>query len=334
MYAINLLTPGILVALLAAISLSGCIELVPRDVEETISIDRDGKIEVTYQGTFNDLRELAKAVAADQGEKIPTDAELRGSTREMLQSDPLAPEVTELSPGIYRLRWHDEGALGEDRVPKLLSQEYGSEKIPRLLEMTGYRELSSSAYSIATIKQDDPGEDSELPADSRTAKVLRSYLQRFKGKVGVRVDPSMVLKHNATSATVERDGRLLLQWSLSMPMKQGVELLITLDKRDMPKFKLMDSPPGSSCMELIGSNCKCGPFRIARANGTVEANAPYEMKGPTGIRRGCTNSEGDTVAIESPVTGPCQVRLLPKSKPIPECEAGSKDKVAPQAGKE
>jgi len=108
-----------------------------------------------------------------------------------------------------------------------------------------------------------------------------------------------------------------------MPMTHGVELLLSLDKRDIPAFKLIDSPKGSNCVELIGSNCKCGPFTIRNSKGFVQANTPYEITGPAGTRRGCTDSKGDTIAVESSVTGPCHVRLFPQGTPFPECEDGN-----------
>ncbi len=302
------------VAALACLSLTACIELVPQDVEEHIVIQRDGRIDVTYQGTFNDLSELAQAIAADTDEKkMPSAEEFRVSAFALLKDKLKISEVEEVSPGLYRMRWHDEGRLSEGRLPKLLDR-YGDEELPRLLHIVSHREISSSAFGIETTQSDDPDEMPSLPEGKRTSTVVRGYLDRFKGKVSVRVDPAMVLKHNATSVSTDADGMLVLQWSLSMPLKHGVDLLITLDQRDIPVFKLMNSPPGSNCKELIGTDCKCGPFTFVDHRGGLLTNTPYEIEGPQGTQQGCTNAEGKTVAVVSPVTGACRVHMLPKGE--------------------
>lgn len=298
------------VVALACLSLTACIELVPRDVKENIVIQRDGRIEVTYEGSFNDLSDLAQAIAADtKDKKMPSAEEFRAEALALLKDKLKISEVEDVSPGVYRLRWHDAGTLSEGKLPKLLDH-YGNEELPRLLYITKHREISSAAFGIESSPSDDPEEMPSMPEGKLTSKVVRGYLDRFQGKVSIRVDPSMVLKHNATSVSTDSEGMLVLQWSLSMPPKQRVDLLVTLDKRDFPVFKLMNSPQGSNCKELIGTDCKCGPFTFVNHQGTVLANAPYEIEGPQGKKAGCTNAEGKTEAILSPVTGPCRVTLL------------------------
>jgi len=161
--------------LFAGFAMAGCIEVIPGDVEEVIVIDRDGKITVDYEGTFSDLREFAMAVASDSKEAPPGGDELRSTAIESLRHDPQVAEVEDLSEGRYRLHWHDGGLLGKGKVPKLLAVSYGSEKVPRLLEMANVGSLSSSAYRIATIDHDDLAnlvDDPRYPKGSQSGELI------------------------------------------------------------------------------------------------------------------------------------------------------------------
>lgn len=300
-----------LFGVLVSVSLAGCIELIPRDVSETITIERDGRVEVEYEGTFNDLRDFVFAVDADNGEKsnFKPDAQ-NAAYLDKLKADPQIVVVEQRPKGIYRLRWRDEGNLAESKIPQLLSV-YGSDRIPRLLQMSGFGELSSSAYYISNTDLSDLKDADGFPPGSRAAKVVGDYFKRFKGKVSIRVDPSMVLAQNAEKAYTESNGMQRFEWSLSATGKNEIELAITLDKRDFTAFKIMNSPQGTSCKELIGQNCKCGPFLISESNGTVLANRGYELNTPMGSKRGCTDKDGNVDAVEIAVTGECTLKLLP-----------------------
>ncbi len=302
-------------AAFVGLALSACIELVPRDVEQSVVIHRDGRIEATYEGNFNDLSDLVRALAADAqkdlDEKVP-DEDDYGLLIDRLKSRYEHLQIDRQSAGLYHVRWHEEGALRDDDLPDQLEAR-GEEKIPLLVRLQGFDQLSDTAFALRSDAQDKL--DDDMPHDgSQTAKVLEGYLARFKGKVSVRIDPAMVLKHNARSAATEADGMLKLEWPLSVPMKEEIELLFTLDPRDVPSFKLMNSPRGSNCKDLIGTDCKCGPFTIASSNGEAQAGIPYEIEGPQGVQSGCTDAKGKTIAVNSPVTGTCTVRLLRASK--------------------
>jgi len=313
----RLCRPAVRLALvaLACLSLGACIELVPRDVEENIVIHRDGLIEATYEGNFSDLSDLVRALAADAhkdlDEKVPNEDDY-SALLDQLKSRYEGIQIDRLPTGLYHVRWHEEGSLRDDRLPDQLEAR-GEEKIPLLLRMRGFHQLSDAAFALRTDEQ-DKFEDDTLHDGSQAAKVLQGYLDHFKGRIVVRIDPALVLKHNAKSASTEADGTLKLEWMLTMPMKDGVELLLTLDPRDIPSFKLMNSPQGSRCKDLIGSDCKCGPFTIVGAADEIQAGIPYEIEGPQGVQSGCTDAAGKTIAIVSPVTGPCTVRLLREDK--------------------
>ena len=308
-------------AALACLSLGACIELVPRDVEESIVIHRDGRVEATYEGNFSDLSDLVRALAADAHKDLDEKGLSEDDYRALLdrlRNRYEQAQIERLPSGLYHVRWHEEGLLRDDTRPDQLEPR-GEEQIPLLAHLNSLGELSDSAFALRTDTQDKLDDDT-LHDGSQMAKVIQGYFDHFKGKVSVRLDPALVLKHNATSASTEADGMLKLEWSLTMPMQDGVELLFTLDPHDLQSFKLMNSPRGSNCKDLIGTDCKCGPFTFASASGKVMKNTPYEIEGPQGVQSGCTDAAGKTKAVISPVTGPCSVRLLTDADK-PNCTA-------------
>ena len=302
-----------------ALLLSGCIELVPQHVEQTVSIGQDGRIDVVYRGQFQGLAEFVKTIAEIKKDKLPDLEMHRRSMLNGLKNKPGFDEVREVEPDIYHFRWRESSVLKSDAIPGMLSLYSGDDKIPRLLALNQIRKLSDNAFLLENIEHTDFGQDG-TPDDVRLTRVIEGYAKRFKGAIRVDIASEMVLKHNAPSIKHIPGGRLQLEWVLTFPISQdAVKLAFTLDKKDFPTFKLMDAPPGSSCIELIGSRCKCGPFKIEDHRGNVQAYIPYEMHSPTGIFKGCTDANGYTVKKESEVTGRCVVNLSPEKDDKKKC---------------
>lgn len=83
------------------------------------------------------------------------------------------------------------------------------------------------------------------------------------------------------------------------------------DTSPADEIKLRTAKPGTRCMDIIGQNCKCGPFQFVTLSGKPKAYAKYSILTPTGEVRGCAGKDGNVDAVMVETTGRCVLKGLP-----------------------
>ena len=293
--------------------IAGCIAYSPQDVKETIKIGRDGKISATYEGTFNNLEGFIKSIYREKGEKFDVNEYRKQSFENLKQKDYLS-DIYKIAPDTYHLKWHENTSLDNLWDTKLLSGN-GDDEIPTFLRFTAYNQLSNNAYQIYSVTQgydgaDKQGYNENDKQDPLFRDFIENYLKKFKLLTRVELPKEWVLKHNANKSYDLGDGMVALEWNFNMKNSPEISLIFSKDSQDLKPFQLMDAPKGSSCNGIIGEQCKCGPFKITSPAGDVYANQAYELHHPNGVKKGCSDKDGNVEAVFSDITGECSVALL------------------------
>ena len=300
--SLRTITPFIL--LLVAF-IGGCIAYAPQKVAQTIKISKDGQVSTTYEGEFNNLEGFIKSIYQEKGEKFDIDEYRKQSLENLKQKDYIS-DIYKIAPDTYHLKWHEETSLDKLWDTKLLSGS-GEDEIPSFLRFAEYNQLSNDAYQIYSVIQAFEKEDDKDPFYK---KLTENYINKFKLLTRIELPKDWILKHNADKTTELGNGIVALEWNLNLKKTKEISVIFSKDPHDIKPFQLMDAPKGSSCKGIVGEQCKCGPFKIMSPAGDVYANQAYELHHPNGVKKGCSDKDGNVEAVLSDITGECSVTLL------------------------
>jgi hypothetical protein len=283
-----------------SVLLGGCV--IPQNVTQTVSVQKDGNIEMTYEGEFGALDELFEIV----DKKAPgvmgmSELEMEEMVIKKIESSPYCIELKKIKPHTFYAKLQDELKTPKNQV-KFFSQIYSF--VPMLVELKNISQLSSVAYEIDDLTRRNTGmqiKELEEPLD----RIIKSKF--VVANVKVEIDEDMVLGSNAQTIKPLPDGRKSYEWVLKRDNNNSVDFAFSFNKKDKEAYRVKKAPSGSSCKELIGKDCKCGPFVIVRT-GKRMPNTPYIIKSPTGEYKGCSDQDGRTIYVPSPITGECSVK--------------------------
>lgn len=299
--------------------LQGCDEVVPQSVEQHIVIERDGRIEITYRGTFHDL---ADWLAVHEPEKADA-AKVSRSALHALSVSPDVAEVREVKPHVYFVRRHLKTNLNEHELPWLIRDQGSSTNWSvaplRFTEMSGI----SKGFQVDqdSLKSTLKALQEKLQDKTQDGKELAKLVRAFKATVSIEIDDDLVGYTDAKSKRRIGPGRSLYQWTLQVDKYRSPHFAFAFGDVDRAAFKLESAPAGTDCKSLIGSLCKCGPFILKGADDSMHTSyVPYEVGAGERTVHGCTNAKGEIPAVMTKRTGGCYVKLLPQ-KPALENEA-------------
>ena len=142
-------------------------------------------------------------------------------------------------------------------------------------------------------------------------KSLQNKIKTLNGQVNLVTD-AIVIEHNADSVENLSNGSVKYHWDISYSNFYKIHLMAAYTKYGVALLKLKNAKAGTTCIDLIGEDCKCGPFNLVDNMGNASANMGYELYGPEGMTTGCTNFKGDIPKVMSPITGECTVKLTKK----------------------
>lgn len=78
---------------------------------------------------------------------------------------------------------------------------------------------------------------------------------------------------------------------------------------------LKTAKPGTPCREIVGDDCKCGPFVITNNVGDLMKNTGYTIVHHEGVLDGCTDDKAKTQFATVKTTGYCRVQPLDRKCP-------------------
>lgn len=303
---------------------TGCIEIMPQEVHQSIKISNNGKISTTYDGTFMDLYDLILAIEKNQnGDKnpkdLPDEKEYKKSVIDMLKKSDFNKKAYKLTSNTYYSKWQEDANISyPNSIPKLLSS-YGSDKIPKILTIN-HMQISNSAFNVSYDEMSDLKEQND-DQEEWSKNLLKKYMANYKAKVSIEIDSNLVLKSNADTTQKLSNGMSLYEWSdVRFEDKDSrVDFVFSFDPMDKERYKLTSAPVGTSCKSLIGTDCKCGPFSLYSYNGSPLSYRGYIIKSNNIIKKGCSDEKGNVPSITSKVTGTCTITMLTEKESSKLC---------------
>lgn len=303
---------------LLLLALSGCYEVMPQRVEESITIERDGRFQLSYAGTFKDFSTLIENTGKAE--------DMQDIALKKLKAAPSAKVVKQTAPHTFFVRFEESGSFEHDDLTPFLGGASSVSKVaPSFLELKPIRELELGFEAKDGLTREDrAGLDSMVSGTNPEAHAAKALLNGLHATLTIRIDAALVGEHNAQSVKKDRDGKTAYTWHIDRRSLNPVKFAFFFGKQDLSMFKLLRSPPGSECQKVIGQECKCGPFVLYKSRGAPMANSGYQMNTDAGPVRGCTDAGGVTQTISVKLTGgPCSVSLLSPEEstklcPVPE----------------
>lgn len=314
------------------VALAGCLELVPQRVEQRLVVHPDGTYLSSYSGTFNDMYEVAVAINKDKGQPTPErDEGLGGRAQADLENyfrkKHAFKSIRKSAPHAYFVEFEKTGTLTvndfESESDTLLGINGAGDSIPRLIGLKQDR-FDTSAFELVDLVSTGDWKNLEEDEDYKKGyigKAIKKLLAGFDATVSIQVAENRVNQHNASSVKKLDNGDAIYKWKVRVGMPEPMKFSFYLGDRNSAAYKLANSPPGSSCKAVMGSDCACGPFQLMDPLGeTPVTGAGYELQVQDQLLKGCTNSEGKIERVMVKRTGgPCSVTLMSKAESAALC---------------
>lgn len=309
------------IILLMAGILSGCYEVIPQKIEQSLDIDRSGKVSLSYGGSF-----------LGQGQVLLVKSKGRDTTlhaKEIADADQQALDVLGKLPGKallrrdeafhYTARWLVRGDLKQpEQLSELLLGKHpadGKIPVPVYLQQVGATDTGFSIQSDILRSESDWNTLKSVAKDRRTpeARAVAEMVNGIDVTLNIDIARDLVVQSNAPVEKELPSGRVRYSWHWTPTGAYvPIQFAFALDKQDIAQLKLLTAKPGTSCENLIGQDCKCGPFTLVERNGGPVPHAPYELHVDSDVFRGCTDAEGNTQTVTVKITGgECGVAWLP-----------------------
>lgn len=304
---------------------TGCIEIMPQEVHQSIKISNNGAISTTYDGTFMDLYDLILAIEKNQnGDKnskdLPDEKEYKKSVIDMLKKSDFNKKAYKLTSNTYYSKWQEDTNISyPNSIPKLLSS-YGNDKIPKVVTLNGIKDLSGNAFHASYDEMNDLKEQND-DQEEWSKNLLKKYVANYKAKVSIEIDSNLVLKSNADTVQKLSNGMSLYEWyDIKFEDKDSrVDFVFSFDSMDKDRYKLTSAPVGTSCKSLIGTDCKCGPFSLYSYDGSPLSYRGYIIKAKNITKKDCSDEKGNVPSITSKVTGICTITMLTEKESSKLC---------------
>lgn len=311
------------------VALAGCLELIPQRVEQRLVIHSDGTYLSSYSGTFNDMYEVVVAIDKDKGRTTPRlDEGLGGRAQADLenyfQTKHAFKSIRKSTPHVYFVEFEKTGTLKvnnfESESDTLLGINGAGDSIPRLIGLEQDQFDNSAFELVDLVNNGDLGRLSENN-EGAFGRAINKLIKGFDATVSIQVAENRVTQHNASSVKKLGNGDAIYKWKVRVGMPEPMKFSFYLGDRNSAAYKLANSPPGSSCKDVIGSDCACGPFQLMDPLGeTPVTGAGYELQVQDQLLKGCTNSEGKIERVMVKRTGgPCSVTLMSKAESAALC---------------
>lgn len=309
--------------IMSLLVLNGCDDIVPQRVDENIVIHRDGKIDVHYYGTFSDTYEILGSLGS-RSVNLPSRDSFEKQILEKYLGEKGINTVLRTAANTYSLDYAETGSVSKGDFPSLLvAGSTLAERMPSFISFTRVDELELGfrTKENKTIKE----LKDLLKENNPTATVVRRMLDSLHGTLTIRIDAALVGDQNAQRVTHDKDGWTEYKWVIDKTTLSKVKFTFFLGEHDSAMNKLLTSPPGSDCMKVIGSMCKCGPFVLEQMQtGESVGNRAYKITTSEGIQRGCSDKNGTIKAISVRRTGPCDLTMPPEDESDKLCRIPSK----------
>ena len=321
-----------IVAMLIAM-LAGCLEFVPIRVTQLLVVESDGSFVATYAGTFQDLHSIAEAIDADKGRKPRTSVRPGEQTpsqqiRERYRQRASFESVRQVRPHVFELRLRTAGHLLQSRDwtdPGSLLYAYGtSEEVPRLVgaaRAAGDNETIMLVDLVQGDRQRQEISGMEEAGGPHFRRTLGRLLNQMDATVSVEIPDRLVERHNATSVKDLGNGRSLYSWKVHPRKAVPVVFVAYFGDRTSPAYKISRSAPGTRCKDLIGDDCKCGPFVLKMPFGEkAPGRVAYELAVQDRVLQGCSSDDGEIQAVPVETTGGlCRLTVLPEEVSARDC---------------
>lgn len=299
------------------LSLSACVEVVPKKVTEVITVSDDGKIDVTYKGSFGDLYDIAMVLNAskfeDGDEERPPRSMLESQILEKFKGQSGVKEIHKEGPSSYYIEYFESGSLNEDDTfPKLLQKK--SQINDRMPGLVGVEEWGGR-YVIRPLISSKDFKDIFSKNDSEPlAKEINKIISKVDGEVVVKINHQYVLESNASAISKDKDGRSVYRWKFNAKSYPNMKMIFSFSPSGAKEGEEGEAKEGADCVKLFGKKCKCGPFRMAYPSGEVQKNMPYVLSAGENRYEGCTDENGDTMSVDLDKVGKCSLGVAAKDK--------------------
>ena len=303
--------------------LCGCdIEyLYPTNATEEITIHKDGKAEVRYHGEFTDSYVIASKLFATMGIENDAKRVALPTRNEFVKT--LTDRVQAYESGALHLKRISDDKYQIDYQSKIdLSGESGNQMIEDgqpegLVLLSGFfyssnrwesRQVGNWSDNLNELRKMEEDPQQVEPRDRRAFQAIIREIRNLRGTLIIRTD-ALVTEHNAT-ATKKLDGGFT-EYRWDIDSKNIDKTTFQADTSSGDELKIRTAKPGTRCMDIIGHNCKCGPFQLITASGKPKAYAKYSILTPTGEVHGCADKDGNVDAIMVETIGRCGLKYTP-----------------------
>ncbi len=297
--------------------LTACLEkvpLIPSGATQTITVSAEGKLSMSYAGRFyhpyDETLEMVQLIG-DMGASAGRDIQPESVPDRATAQRDLTSRLQREFPGL-QLKDRGQGFFDMSLPPAAIAETF----FPGGAVFLATVDQQASIVEIAA----DPSIDREIKtlqgsgSESFLGIIDRTLQKHYHGTLVVRTQ-GRVVRHNADSTKRGAEGYTEYVWALSAGHRKP-SMVIDLNRYSAEQLKLLSARPGTSCVELIGQACKCGPFQLIQPDGTPIANTRVLIRTDTLEVQRCSDANGHVEALKMDVTSRlCAVILENRAGP-------------------
>lgn len=240
---------------------AGCYELIPVKATQTLTIHKNGSVQVSYAGEFTDLRGLMMEMERREGKRFEdVSPEAQEAFVNSIGSRKGVRRIEHLGGGRYRLVYEAAGKMETGLLPALIdAAAAGSWPIPGFIHLERDRSGPERWSTPDDSNKRNKEEISAMIAEPRAGGTeVARLLRQLSGTLLVRTD-ARVESHNADSTRRLPDGMTEYRWQINGENLFGVRFVVSLEDAGTRRSASGSHLPGGPCRWTAWDPCK-GPF--------------------------------------------------------------------------